>query len=50
MPENHDRFALKQYNMSIKNLLGSERNSSNAHIHLISCILFICIEVSIALS
>ncbi|KAM3500272.1 hypothetical protein MY11210_009534 [Beauveria gryllotalpidicola] len=44
-PENHDRFALKQYNMSIQSILGSERNSSNAHVHLISCILFICIEV-----
>ncbi|KAJ3481973.1 hypothetical protein NLG97_g7692 [Lecanicillium saksenae] len=44
-PENHDRFALKQYNMSIQSILGSVRNSSNAHIHLISCILFICIEV-----
>ncbi|OAA54443.1 hypothetical protein ISF_08371 [Cordyceps fumosorosea ARSEF 2679] len=43
--ENHDRFALKQYNMSIQSILGSERNSSNAHVHLISCILFICIEV-----
>lgn len=40
-----DRFALKQYNMSIQKILRSERNSSNAHIHLISCILFICIEV-----
>ncbi|KAJ6787133.1 hypothetical protein PWT90_10593 [Aphanocladium album] len=44
-PENQDRFALKQYNMSIQSILGSVRNSSNAHIHLISCILFICIEV-----
>ncbi|TQV92340.1 hypothetical protein V2A60_007029 [Cordyceps javanica] len=44
-PESHDRFALKQYNMSIQSILGSQRNSSNAHVHLISCILFICIEV-----
>lgn len=49
-PESHDRFALKQYNMSIQSILGSQRNSSNAHIHLISCILFICIEVSICRS
>lgn len=41
----YDNFALKQYNISIQAILGSERNSSNAHIHLISCILFICIEV-----
>lgn len=44
-PQNHDRFALKQYNMSIQGILASERNTSNAHVHLISCILFICIEV-----
>ncbi|OAQ95842.1 hypothetical protein LLEC1_00262, partial [Akanthomyces lecanii] len=44
-PQNHDRFALKQYNMSIQGILGSQRNSSNAHVHLISCILFVCIEV-----
>ncbi|EGX91688.1 hypothetical protein CCM_05846 [Cordyceps militaris CM01] len=48
-PDNHDRFALKQYNMSIQSILGSERNSSNAHVHLISCILFICIEVGYAI-
>lgn len=41
----HDHFALKQYNISIQTILASERNSSNAHVHLISCILFICIEV-----
>lgn len=44
--DSQDQFALKHYNLSIKGILASERTSANAHIHLTSCILFICIEVS----
>lgn len=39
------QFALRHYNLSIKGILGSPRTAENAHIYLMSCIMFICIEV-----
>lgn len=44
-PASRNQFALRHYNMSIGGILGSLRTADNAHIHLMSCILFICIEV-----
>ncbi|EFY84736.1 C6 transcription factor, putative [Metarhizium acridum CQMa 102] len=40
-----NQFALRHYNMSISGILGSPRTAENAHFHLMSCILLICIEV-----
>lgn len=44
-PASRNQFALRHYNMSIGGILKSLRTADNAHIHLMSCILFICIEV-----
>jgi hypothetical protein len=49
-PANQSQFALRHYNLSISGILGSSRTAENAHIHLMSCIVFICIEVSILFS
>lgn len=38
-------FALRQYNLSIKKLRESRHQSSWTYIHLMSCSIFICIEV-----
>lgn len=43
--ERQDSFALRHYNLSIKSILGPQRTSTDAHIHVASCIMFICIEV-----
>ncbi|KID65105.1 Zn(2)-C6 fungal-type DNA-binding domain protein, partial [Metarhizium hybridum] len=43
-PASRNQFALRHYNMSIGGILKSLRTADNAHIHLMSCILFICIE------
>lgn len=43
--EHQDKFALRHYNLSIKGILGPNQMATNAHVHVISCILFICIEV-----
>ncbi|KHO10787.1 nwd1 [Metarhizium robertsii ARSEF 23] len=44
-PASRNQFALRHYNMSIGGILKSLRTADNAHVHLMSCILFICIEV-----
>lgn len=43
--EREDSFALRHYNLSIKEVLGPNQTTSDAHIHIVSCIMFICIEV-----
>lgn len=45
VPGNKIPFALKYYNLSIKELRDSHRSLS--HVHLVSCLVFICIEVSV---
>lgn len=44
-PGNEIPFALRHYNLSIKELRDSHRSLS--HVHLVSCLVFICIEVSV---
>ncbi|KAK2616598.1 hypothetical protein QQS21_000421 [Conoideocrella luteorostrata] len=39
-----NHFALRHYNLSIGAILGSKKTPSNTHTHLISCVMFICIE------
>jgi hypothetical protein len=41
-------FALKHYNLSIKELHAS--HSSLSHVHLVSCLVFICIEASMTIA
>ncbi|QGI70367.1 hypothetical protein CEK26_002700 [Fusarium fujikuroi] len=43
VPGNNIPFALKYYNLSIKELRDSHRSLS--HVHLVSCLVFICIEI-----
>lgn len=38
-------FALRHYNLSIEKLRGSRHQSSWTYLHLVSCSIFICIEV-----
>lgn len=45
VPGNNIPFALKHYILSIKALRDSHRSLS--HVHLVSCLVFICIEVSV---
>ena len=39
-------FALSQYNKSLKGISTLQSTRSTAHAHIVSCILYICIEVS----
>ncbi|KAF4953222.1 hypothetical protein FGADI_6197 [Fusarium gaditjirri] len=43
VPGNNIPFALKHYNLSIQELRASHRSLS--HVHLVSCLVFICIEI-----
>lgn len=39
-------FALSQYNKSLKGISALQSTRSSAYAHIVSCILYICIEVS----
>lgn len=42
----NNSFALREYNLAIKSLTGTAGLQKQPHIHLLSCLLFMCIEVS----
>ena len=45
-PGSNATFGLQQYSKSINRIVGNTSNPPEIHVQIVSCILFVCIEVS----